>query len=386
MRSVYLDNAATTQIAPEVLDDMVRFERDGRGNPHRGLHAFAGRATIVLEAARTRVSSFIGGSDELIFTKSTTEGLNLAIMNLTRGLGAGDEVVLTIFDHHATLLPLYEASKRQGFVLRTIGSAQRPTPAAIVDDARAIIGPRTKLVVFPHVSNVLGTVLPAKELVEIAKSVGAKVLIDGAQAVGHMNVDVGEIGCDAYAFSAHKMYGPMGIGALYVKRDVLKGWSPMMYGGGMIEEVERVKSKEESNDIKVRYLTGPRLFEAGTPNVTGAFGFMAACHYVDGIGRTKIQKEESELARYLIDRLSESPSITIHPSRGSIVSFSVRNMHPHDVAQGLSDHGVMVRAGNHCAAPLAQSLDPAGTVRVSVGVTTTRADIDYLIDALKEYV
>jgi len=371
---IYLDNAATTQMAPEVLEAMLQYEKDGRGNPHRGLHVFAERATIVLEAARTRISSFVGGNfDELIFTKSTTEGLNLAIENMTRGLKAGDEVVLTIFDHHATLLPLLERSKEQGFSLRTIPMTDKGE--LDLEKAREMIGQRTKLVVFPHVSNVLGTVLPAKELVELAKSVGAEVLVDGAQAVGHLPVDVVDLGCDAYAFGAHKMYGPMGIGALYVKRDALASWKPIIYGGGMIEEVE---------GESVRYLTGPRLFEAGTPNVTGALGFAAACNYVEMFGRNAIQEKEQELSKMLINGLSELLNVTIFPSAQSIVSFSVENMHPHDVAQYLSDKGIAVRAGHHCAAPLAKLLGPAGTVRVSFGATSTKEDVVALLSALQD--
>ena len=378
MNHIYLDNAATTQINPQVAEDMLQYEKEGRGNPNRGLHFFAERATTLLEAARTRVSSFIGGNfDELIFTKSTTESLNLAIFNLTRGLAAGDEVVYTIFDHHATLLPLLERSKEQGFALKVIPITEEGE--LDMQRGRALVNEKTKLVVFPHVSNVTGLILPAKELTELAKSVGALVLIDGAQAVGHMPVNVKEIGCDAYAFGAHKMYGPMGIGALYVEKGELEHWKPLIYGGGMIEEVESRESKVES----VKYLSGPRLFEAGTPNVTGAFGFAGACNYVEMIGRKKIMEQEKELSSLLIDGLSKMKKVKVFPSSGSIVSFAVDGMHPHDVSQYLSDKGIAVRAGHHCAAPLSKLLDPAGTVRVSFGATSTQEDVTTLLEALK---
>lgn len=384
MTNIYLDNAATTQIAGEVLDAMVRFEKEGRGNPYRGLHSFAERSTFALQDARKAVGDFIHASDEeIIFTKSATEGLNLAMFNLTKGLGPGDEVVHTIFDHHATLLPLLEAQKKRGFTLKTIGGlTQGSASTSFLKTAQEMIGPKTKLIVAPHVSNVLGTILPIKELVELSRAVNAKVLIDGAQAVGHIPVDVLEIGCDAYAFSAHKMYGPMGIGALYVRKEVMDGWEPMFYGGGMVEEVERLAV----GGWGLRYLEGHRRFEAGTPDVTGAIGFAAACKYLSQMGREKMQKAESELTEYLLKRLEEMPTLHISPSapeRTGVVSFTIDNVHPHDVAQVLADRSIAVRAGNHCAAPLAKVINESGTVRVSLGIKNTKEDIDALLEALK---
>lgn len=384
MKPIYFDHAATTQMPSEVREAMVQFEEGGRGNPYRGLHTFVERSTLAFQDARKTVGEFIGASaEEMLFTKSATEGLNLAILNFTRDLGPGDEVIHTIFDHHATLLPLIEFSRKQGFSLKMLdGPIHGSAPTAFLTTAHDLIGPKTKLVVAPHVSNVTGTILPVKELARLAHALGAKVLIDGAQAVGHMPVNVQEIDCDAYAFSAHKMYGPMGIGALYVREDLMNNWQPLLYGGGMVEEVESRASKVEN----VRYLDGFRRFEAGTPNVTGAVGFSEACRYVNGIGRENVQKIERDLTAYLIDHLLKMTNVTVFSGSADqigVISFSVHGVHPHDVAQKLADHGIAVRAGNHCAAPLAQKLHESGTVRVSFGHTNTKEEIDAFIEALR---
>lgn len=396
---IYLDNAATTQIDPSVLDAMVRFELAGRGNPYRGLHEFAERATVAVDNGRATIAKFIGAAaKEIIFTKSATEGLNLAIWNMVRGLGEGDEVVNTIFDHHATLLPLIELSKKQGFRIRTITPVATTTPSdspltggeyAFMHEARRLIGERTRLVIAPHVSNVTGEVLPIKALADLAHAVDAQILVDGAQAVAHMPVDVGNLGCDAYAFSAHKMYGPMGIGAVYVSRGVMESWKPMIFGGGMVEEVVFGVGGKVAPCPYARYLPAPRLFEAGTPNVTGIIGFAGACEIIDKIGRANIVRHERALFTYLIEQISQISSIRLLGTSDiqhlafSILSFTVEGHHPHDVAQHLADHGIAVRAGHHCAAPYSQSLSESGTVRVSFGKDSTKTEIDQLIAVLR---
>lgn len=371
---VYLDNAATSQVPFSVLEAQESYVRLGRGNPYRGLHVFAARATETLIASRGVIAEFIGAeSDELLFTKSTTEGLNLLAQSLGRKLGPGDEVVLSIFEHHANLLPWRELARERGFLIRYL-------PVSVdgsidLGAARDTMNAHTKAVVVMHVSNVLGTIFPVKELGELAHAVGAVLLIDAAQSVAHMPVNVKELGCDALAFGAHKMYGPEGIGALYVSRKLRPLLQPLVYGGGMVDEVL---------DDDVTYADDVRLFEAGSPNVSGAVGFAAACTFLLAQGFTAIQQHEHELVKTLVSELINLPRVTVHfpqPEFGRIgvISFSITGVHSHDVAQLLADQGIAVRAGYHCAAPLTRCLDLSGTVRVSLGVYNTMDDVMKLV-------
>jgi cysteine desulfurase / selenocysteine lyase len=262
---VYLDSAATTQMPESVLEAISSYARGGRGNPHRGLHAFAARATELLQASRVTVARFIGARpEELLFTKGTTEGLNLTARALAARLGPGDEVVLTIFEHHANLLPWRELARERGFLIVYLPMASNG--GVDLGLAQKLIGPQTKVVVIAQASNVLGTILPVRELTELAHGAGAFMIVDAAQSVARLPVNVRELGCDAWAFGAHKMYGPEGVGALYVSERLRPHLRPLVYGGGMVDEVL---------DDEIRYADDVRLFEAGSPNVGGAVGFAA---------------------------------------------------------------------------------------------------------------
>ncbi|MFA5946003.1 MAG: aminotransferase class V-fold PLP-dependent enzyme [Patescibacteria group bacterium] len=386
----YLDYAATAPVFLSVLDAMREYELGGRGNPRRGLHAYAERGTEALENARATVAKFIGADpSRTIFTKSATEGLNLAIASFTRDLGPGDVVVHTVFDHNSAYLPLKRASDERGFKLVEIGRDD-----VMRGNFCGRRGLNPVLAIIPHVSNVTGDVLPIREICERAHEVGARVIVDGAQAVAHMSVDMVELGADAYAFSAHKMYGPMGIGAVAFSAEAFRVVEPLIVGGGMVEP-------------------GIAMLEAGTPNVTGAVGFARACEELSRIGFASIQEHEGEMMRMLGERLASSPWAVSHsdPERSrrgrvrpspvkvgsfalaqdgdwnrasSLVSFSVPGIHPHDVAQVLADQGVAVRAGHHCAPHISRLLDPAGVVRVSIGLPTTTNDVEHFFRALGE--
>jgi cysteine desulfurase/selenocysteine lyase len=375
---VYLDSAATTQMPLAVFEAQSDYVRSGRGNPYRGLHAFAEGATQAFNSARSVVAQFIGASpDELIFTKSTTEGLNLLARSLGSKLGPGDEVVLSIFEHHANLLPWRELAREHGFLIRYLSMSAGGS--IDLEVAKAMMSTRTKAVVVAHVSNVLGTILPVKELGELAHAVGAVLLLDGAQSVAHMPVNVKELGCDAFAFGAHKMYGPEGIGALYIAKHLRPLLQPFVYGGGMVDEVL---------DDGVTYADDVRFFEAGSPNVSGAVGFAAACTFLLSQDFENIQRHEHDLVQALVYELTKLPRVTVHfpqPEFGrtSVVSFSIHGVHSHDVAQVLADQGIAVRAGYHCAAPLTRCLDVSGTVRASFGIYTSNEDVMKLVAGVR---
>lgn len=374
---VYLDHAATTRIAPEALEAMVAFEKAGRGNPFRGLHAAAERATQAYEDARKEVSAFFGASpDEFVFTKGTTEGLNVVAQGLAATLQPGDEIILSLLEHHAHLLPWRAVAEGRGCILRFVPL----TADGLFDVAafRRMISGKTKVVAVTHVSNILGSVVPVKEVAEIAKSVGAFVCVDGAQAAGHLAIDLRELQVDAYAMSAHKMYGPMGIGGLFLSYRLQKKLQPFLLGGGMIEEVLA--------DGCPVFADGIRKFEAGTPNVTGAVGFAAACRVLLG-KQDVIRAHEQTLAEIFWRGLEEIKHVTLYgpkpgEHRTGVVAFSVTGMHPHDVAQKLADAGIAVRAGFHCAAPLARCLHPDGVVRVSVGRDTMQEECEVFLSVM----
>ena len=375
---VYLDSAATTQVPESVLEAGARYERGGRGNPYRGLHTFAAQATKLLSSSRATVAAFIGARpEELLFTKGTTEGLNLVARALGSRLGPGDQVVLTIFEHHANLLPWRELAREQGFSIAYLPMAKNGS--VDLELAKKIIGSKTKVVAITHASNVLGTILPVHELAVLAHDIGALVIVDAAQSVARLPVNVSELGCDALAFGAHKMYGPEGIGAVYISDRLRPQLSPLLYGGGMVDEVL---------DDTVRYAEDLRLFEAGSPNVGGAVGFAAACRFLQSLGLEHVRQHEGKLTAKLVRALAELPRVIIHSpqpelGRVGVVSFSIEGVHSHDVAQLLADQGVAIRAGYHCAAPLTRCLDIGGTVRVSFGVYNDLADVDKLIEGVK---
>ncbi|MEK7183444.1 MAG: cysteine desulfurase [Patescibacteria group bacterium] len=377
-RVVYLDSAATTQMPEVVLKAVSDYERAGRGNPHRGLHDFAARATELLQASRAAVAQFIGAQPaELLFTKGTTEGLNLVTQALGSQLGPGDEVVLTIFEHHAMLLPWRQLALERGFTIKYLPMSEVGT--VDLELAKRIITSKTRVVAVIHASNVLGTILPVAEIVELAHSVGAWVILDAAQSVARLPIDVRTLGCDAMAFGAHKMYGPEGIGALYIADRLRPHLKPLLFGGGMVDEVL---------DDTIRYAEDVRLFEAGSPNVGGAAGFAAACTFLKSLGLERVRERELALISRLVSGLDQLPRVKLHSAepalgRVGVVSFSIEGVHSHDAAQILADQGIAVRAGYHCAAPLTRCLDLSGTVRVSFGVYSLATDVDRLVTGIR---
>ena len=377
--TVYLDNASTTQVPKQVLEVVFAYESQGRGNPQRGLYTWASQAADRLQRARQTVARFVGAqAQELTFTKGTTEGLNLLARALSQSLKPQDEVVVTIFEHHANLLPWRELAGEFGFKLKYLPMAE--DGSLDLNFATQVIGSNTRVVSLALVSNVLGTILPVAEVAKLAHEHGAAVMVDAAQAVGHLPVDVKALECEALVFGAHKMYGPEGIGAMYVKDGIWKQIKPLIYGGGMVDEV---------SDEEIKYATDSRLFEAGSSNVGGAIGLAAACEFLEQLGLNNVREHEQELTAYLKSQLKDIPGLTIYspqPAFGQVgvVSFSLAGLHPHDVAQILADQGIAVRAGYHCAEPLTRCLNPGGTVRVSVGVYNTREDIERLKQGLEQ--
>lgn len=377
----YLDHAATTRILPEALRAMVAFEEAGRGNPFRGVHAAAERATVAYEEGRVRIAQFFGASPAtFVFTKGATESLNMVAQGISSFLQPGDDIIVSLLEHHAHLLPWRAVAQARGCTLRFV-----PLTAQGLFDTEALrrmILPSTKVVAVTHVSNILGSIVPVREVVEIARTVGALVCVDGAQAVGHVRVDVQALGVDAYAMSAHKMYGPMGIGGLFLSPRLQEHLRPFLLGGGMIEEVLA--------DGCPVFAEGIRKFEAGTLNVTGVVGWAAACGVLAG-RIEEIARAERVVTRLLLEGLSRLSRVTVYgplasEARTGVVSFSVLDMHPHDVAQRLADAGIAVRAGFHCAAPLARCLHQDGVVRVSVGKDTTEGDCVRFLDCMRTLV
>ena len=376
---VYLDNAATTQRPRAVLDAVARFERTANANVHRGVHELSRRATEAFEAARRRVARFLGAPDPkcVVFTRGTTEGLNLVAHAWAEPrLRPGDEIAVSESEHHSNLVPWQLVAARTG---------ARLVRLPVLDDGRldldavdAALGARTRVVAVGHVSNALGTVHPVAELAERAHAVGAVLVVDGAQAAPHLALDVGALGCDFYAFSGHKMYAPMGIGALYGRPQLLADMAPWQGGGEMIKAV-----RFESSD----YADPPARFEAGTPNAAGAVGLAAAMDYLDGLGRAAVEAHERALHARLVQTLGAIPGVRLvgtAPGRIAVQSFVVEGAAPHEVAMLADQHGVALRSGHHCTQPLMQRLGLPGTLRASLGLYTTDDDLDALGAALAE--
>lgn len=373
---VYLDTAASSQKPASVIAAMGDYLAHHHSNVHRGAHELSVEATDAYEGARRTVAGYIGAGDasEIVFTRGTTEAINLVAYSWGRGLAAGDEIVLTVMEHHSNIVPWQLLSERTGVCLKF---------AELTEDGRldlehlaSLIGPATRLVALTHVSNSLGVTNPIAEVTRLAHDAGALCLVDGAQAVPHKKVDVSALGCDFYAFSAHKMYGPTGIGALWARREHLESMGPFQGGGEMISEVRL----EGSTWAEV-----PHKFEAGTPAIAEAVGFRAAVEYIDGIGLESIRSHEADLTRYAIDRLTSLEGLRLFgptSDRMGVVSFQYGDIHPHDLATILDRHGVAIRAGHHCNQPLMDYLGVGATARASFGLYTTRTEIDSLVDAL----
>ena len=378
-RLVYLDSGASAQKPNQVLDRMDWAHRHAYANVHRGLHTLANRATEAYEGGREATRRFLNASrnEEIIFTRSATEAINLVASSFAGPrIEEGDEIVLSIMEHHSNVVPWHFHRERKGAVLKWVDV--RDDGSFDLDAFEAALSPRTKMVAITHMSNVLGTVTPIKEIVEIAHARGIPVLVDGSQGAVHLKVDVQDLGVDFYIFTGHKLYGPTGIGVLYGRYDLLAEMQPYQGGGEMIDTVTR---------DAVTYNEPPHRFEAGTPPIVQAIGLGAAIDYVEGIGREAAQAHEAELTGYAMERLGRINSLRLigtAPGKGGIFSFEVKGAHAHDVSTILDRYGIAVRAGTHCAMPLLQRFGVTSTCRASFGLYTGKDDIDALVEGIEK--
>lgn len=374
---VYLDNAATTQKPTVVLEALRSYYETDNANVHRGVHTLAERATSQYEASRQLVADFIKAksSKEIIFTRGTTTSLNWVARFAEQVLTAGDEVLVSVMEHHANIIPWQQVCQKTGAKL--VYAYLKHGQLDMTDLAQKLT-PKTKFVSLAHVSNVLGCVNPIKEIAELVHANGAYLVVDGAQSIPHMPIDVQELDCDFFAFSAHKMYGPTGLGILYGKEELLHQMEPIEFGGEMIDFVY-----EQSATWKGL----PWKFEAGTPHIAGAIGLAAAISYLQDIGMTEVQAHEADLVAYILPKLRAIEGLTLygpeHPeNRAGVIAFNLDGLHPHDLATALDYEGVAVRAGHHCAQPLLSYLNVSATVRASFSLYNTREDCDRLVDAI----
>jgi len=377
---VYLDNAATTHKPSSVLDAMRNYHHMHNGNPHRGAHYLSVMATDAYENTREKIRKFINAksAEEIIFTRNATESLNLVAYSYGMNfINQGDEIVLCISEHHSNIVPWQQVAKTKGATLKFmyLNSDFRLS----MDEVKEKITDKTKFVGIAQMSNVLGVIYPVKEIAEYAHSKGAVVLIDGAQSVPHIKVDVRDIDADFFVFSGHKMLAPMGIGVLYGKKELLEKMPPFLMGGDMIEYVQEQETS---------YAELPFKFEAGTQNVEGAVGLSAAIDYLEKIGLDNIHEYELELTAYALEKMSEIPYIKIYgpkdiENRSGAISFSIEGCHPHDVASIVDTYGVAIRAGHHCAQPLMKFLGAPATLRVSFYFYNTKEEVDVFIDSIK---
>jgi cysteine desulfurase / selenocysteine lyase len=377
-RLVYLDSAASSQRPRTVIEAMSQYYATSHANVHRSIHTLGEEATALYEAARDRVQRFIGAArrEEVVFTRGTTDGLNLVAAALGRTLRPGDEILLTDMEHHSNIVPWQMAARDRGVTVRSI-----PVTAdgrLDLEGFERLLGPRTRVLAFAHVSNVLGTLNPVAHLCDRARRVGAVTVVDGAQAAPHLPLDISALGCDFYVFSSHKMLGPTGIGVLWGRHQALEALEPTRGGGEMIKEVWI--DHATWNDL-------PWRFEPGTPPIAEAVGLTAALEYLEKLGMERVAEHERALARQAIEVLGAIPGITVYGppagvDRGAVVSFSVDGLHPHDVAALLDQEGIAVRAGHHCAQPLMRTLGITGTARASFSVYTSPEDVSILARAL----
>ncbi len=377
-RLVYLDNAASSQRPRAVLEALNRYYERDHANVHRGIHELSNRATQAYEGARRTVARFIGAGDvsEVVFVRGTTEAINLVASAWgQQAIGEGDEILLTLLEHHSNIVPWQLLARRVGARLKFVDIDDEGRLR--LDQLDDLITERTRLVAVTHVSNGLGTINPVDKIVAAARRVGAKVLVDGAQAAPHLKLDVGALGCDFYAFSGHKMCGPTGIGVLWGRRQLLEEMAPYQGGGEMIELVELDRST---------YKAPPHKFEAGTPNIADAVGLAAAIDYLTAIGLERIGAHERELVAYALEQASLIPGFrAFGPAceRAGVLSFELGDLHPHDVAQILNDRGIAVRAGHHCNQPLMRRLGVTATTRASLYLYNDRDDVDALCEGLR---
>jgi len=378
-RLVYLDNAATSQKPQSVIDALTEYYGRYNANVHRGLHTLAEEATIAYERARGRVASFIGAESPncVLFTRNTTEAINLlAYAWARRTLKAGDEIILSVMEHHSNIVPWHILADDTGVVLRFIDINEEGQ--LDLEQYQQLLNSRTKLVSVMHVSNVLGTINPVKDMAKAAHAVGALMLVDGAQSVPNMPVDVRDLDCDFMAFSSHKMMGPTGIGALYGKLELLDPMGPFLGGGEMIREVTLERSTW--NEL-------PWRFEAGTPNIADAVAWAPAVDYLNEVGLENIRQHEIDLTRYALHKIRGVPDVKVYgppkaEDRGGVVAFTMGDIHPHDLGTALDQYGIAIRAGHHCAQPLHRRLGVGSTARASFYAYTTQAEVDKFVDGL----
>lgn len=376
---IYFDHAATSQKPRQVIEAITNYYEETNANVYRSVHSLSGEATEAYEEAREKVQNFLRAEskNEIIFTSGTTESINLLARMLAEEIKAGDEILLTTMEHHSNIVPWQELAKAKGAKLVYV----KLTADSRVDlaDYQSKINNRTKIVSFSHVSNVTGVVNPVQEMVNIAREYNPYIMVDGAQATGHLPVNLQELDVDFYAFSGHKMLGPTGIGVLYGKEALLRELEPGKFGGEMIE---RVQEQESS------WATLPHKFEAGTPNIAGAIGLAAAIDYLNTIGITKIEQREAELTHYLLDKLKKVKDLTIYgpenmEERTGVFAFNLGEIHPHDLATGLDLDGIAIRAGHHCAQLLIKEFGAFATSRISLSFYNTKEEIDRAIASLE---
>lgn len=376
---VYFDNAATTQKPQSVIDALTGYYQKDNANIHRGAHALADRSTQYFESTRETVRDFIHAreSAEIILTKGTTESINLVAATFGRKfIGAGDEIIISTMEHHSNIVPWQMLCEEKGAVLRIIPI--NDAGEILVDEFEKLLTSKTKLVSIVHASNALGTINPVKTIIDKAHQVGAKVLLDGAQSTSHLTIDVQDLDCDFMAFSAHKLYGPTGLGVLYGKREILEAMPPYQGGGEMIKEV--------SFD-GTTYSEIPFKFEAGTPNIGDVIAFKKALEFIQDLGKEAIKAHEDELLQYAVERLSDIKGfipVGVAKDKVSVLSFCIQGMHPFDVGVMLDVKGIAVRTGHHCTQPLMKRFGLEGTVRASFAVYNTKSEIDVLADAVQK--
>ena len=377
---VYLDNAATSQKPRQVIDALVNYYENYNANIHRAVHCLGEEATAAYEEARAKVAKFINAPspESIIFTRNTTEAINLVMYTWGRAnVREGDEILLTQMEHHSNLIPWQRLAAEKGATVRYIELTDTHTLA--LDGLENLFDARTRIAAMPHVSNSLGTINPVEKIAAEARRNGTLFLVDGAQGAPHLPVDVQGIDCDFYAFSAHKMLGPTGVGVLYGRAELLEEMEPFLGGGEMIRKV--TYEGATWNDL-------PWKFEAGTPNIADVIAFGAAIDYLDGLGMDNVREHEVQITDYALTRLSQLEGIVMYGppdprERGGVVSFNFGDLHPHDIGTVLDHHGVAIRAGHHCTQPLMRTLGVSGTARASFYVYNTTDEVDVLVDALE---
>ncbi|HEX3108930.1 MAG TPA: cysteine desulfurase [Thermoanaerobaculia bacterium] len=378
---VYLDNAATTQKPQAVIDRIVRYYTEENSNVHRGVHYLSEVATAAYETSRTTVKKFLHARDEkeIVFTRGTTEAINLVAQSWGRAnVEAGDEVLITAIEHHSNIVPWQMLCAEKGATLRV--APVNDAGDVVLDDFRALLSNHTKIVAIGHASNALGTINPVKQMTAMAHDAGAVVIVDGAQGVPHLPIDVQDLGCEFYAFSGHKVYAPTGIGVLYGQEAILDAMPPWQGGGDMILSVTFEKTT---------YNALPYKFEAGTPNIEGVIGLAAALDYVSGVGIEAIAAHEHDLERYATRRLLEVDGLKIigtAKSKASVISFTLEGVHPHDIGTILDQEGIAIRTGHHCAQPIMMRFNIPATGRASFGLYNTREEADALVSGLKKVI